>query len=186
MNIFWINKWTRKCLTIWSMSPSPNYSPSLWEVPHLQIVKSFRFLNHSKEVSWSFGGENFKWLLQIHSILTQPPPLNVKSSWIGHQSSMSRSSTLLQRTPDSHSMENSCSAHTDRIQKKTKEKKITLGSMPGQRRCPHGEHKKAYTLLICSKSTTVPRKRYSNVYTHWTIHTVPHKGEQPASQTNTR
>ena len=74
MNIFWINKWTRKCLTIWSMSPSPNYSPSLWEVPHLQIVKSFRFLNHSKEVSWSFGGENFKWLLQIHSILTQPPP----------------------------------------------------------------------------------------------------------------
>ena len=73
MNIFWINKWTRKCLTIWSMSPSPNYSPSLWEVPHLQIVKSFRFLNHSKEVSWSFGGENFKWLLQIHSILTQPP-----------------------------------------------------------------------------------------------------------------
>ena len=172
------------------MSPSPNYSPSPSEVPQLQIVKSFRFLNHSKEVSWSFGGENFKWLLQIHSILTQPPPLNVKSSWIGHQSSVSPNSISLQRTLDSHSTHNSCIAHTDKIQKNTKEnknKQISFGQYTWSKKVlPKVNRSREYSLLTCSKSTTVSRKRFWNVYTHWTIHTVPLKREQQASQTNKR
>ena len=150
-------------------------------------MKSSRFLNHSKEVKWSFGGENFKWLLQIHSILTQPPPLNVKSSWIGHQSSVSRSSISLQRTSDSHSMQNSCSAHTDKIQKNERFFFYFGQYAWSKKGLPTVNRNKAYTLLICSESTTVYRKTILKCFnTDWTIHTVPHKREQQASQTNTR
>ena len=93
-------------------------------------------------------------------------PLNVKSSWIGHQSSMSRSSTLLQRTPDSHSMQNSCSAHTDRIQTKTEEKKTNFGQYAWSKKVPPWWTQKKHLHYWFASNQSLWLERDSEMFTH--------------------